>query len=512
MIERGDSVIAAPARPPQRRRVEVKPRLNSPVFLAILGIFIPLFHLVGLLFAAHAAFFARTSQGAIAWVLSLVFFPYVAVPLYLVFGRRKFNGYVEARRTGNRRIDHLSANLVDSLRLCSANLEGDANRFAVFNRLGLVPFTAGNTARLLVDGDETFAAIFNAIDAARFYLLVQFFIIRDDALGRLLQEKLIARARAGVRVCVLYDEVGSFALPRGYVAKMREAGVRIFPFNTRRGWRNRFQINFRNHRKIVLVDGLIAFIGGHNVGDEYLGKSARFGHWRDTHVEIRGPAVQSIRWPFIEDWHWATGEILELPAILEPPDPAQSPPGTSGPADAIILPTGPADDIPRCTLMFLAAISAAKKRLWIASPYFVPDEALYNALQLAALRGVDVRIMLPNKPDHILVYLSAFSYLDSGEQVGVKFYRYCSGFLHQKVMLVDDDLAAVGTANLDNRSLLLNFEITALFACRDFAARVAAMLEADFAHCERATPGDLGRRSILFRVSVRMARLLSPVQ
>ena len=179
---------------------------------------------------------------------------------------------------------------------------------------------------------------------------------------------------------------------------------------------------------------------------------------------------------------------------------------------AIVIPTAPADDLPTCTLMFLAAITCARRRLWITSPYFVPDEAVYDALQLAALRGVDVRIMLPSKPDHLLVYLSAFSYLESAEQVGVRFYRYRAGFLHQKVMLIDDDLAAVGTANLDNRSMRLNFELTVLFADREFAGQVAAMLEADFGRCERATPGDLGRRGIPFRVAVRIARLLSPVQ
>ena len=269
--------------------------------------------------------------------------------------------------------------------------------------------------------------------------------------------------------------------------------------------RNRFQINFRNHRKIVVTDGKAAYVGGHNVGDEYLGKSPRFGHWRDTHVELTGPAVAAVQWSFIEDWNWATGEVLEFPQVHEPA-------ATGGNIPVVVIPTAPADDLPSCTLMFLAAITCARKRLWITSPYFVPDEAVYDALQLAALRGVDVRIMLPNKPDHLLVYLSSFSYLESAEQVGVRFYRYRAGFLHQKVMLIDDDLAAVGTANLDNRSMRLNFELTLMFADRPFAAEVAAMFEADFAKCERATPGDLGRRSVAFRVAVRISRLLSPVQ
>lgn len=277
------------------------------------------------------------------------------------------------------------------------------------------------------------------------------------------------------------------------------------PFNTRRGWWNRFQINFRNHRKIVISDGRVAYVGGLNVGDEYMGQSKRFGHWRDTHVELRGPAVAAVEFSFLQDWHWATGALLSLPDVPITPDPAASIP-------AIVIPSGPADALETATLTLLTLINAAKSRLWISSPYFVPDETLYDALQLAALRGVDVRIMLPAVPDHLLVYLSAFSYLDSGERVGVKFFRYTSGFLHQKVWLVDDDLAAVGTANLDNRSMKLNFEITLLFADKAFVAAIAQMLEKDFAASRPAPADELKKRSLLFRFGVRLARLTSPVQ
>jgi cardiolipin synthase len=473
--------------------------------LEFLGVLIPISHIIGIGFAAHATMYTRTSQGAIAWVLSLIFFPYVAAPLYLVFGRKKFVGYVEARRKGNRRIDHMAEQLLASIRPAESELTGDEQRFAVLERFTLFPFCGGNKVRLLVDGKETFDAIFAAIDSAQTYLLVQFFIVHDDEIGRQLQERLIARAKAGVKIYFLYDEIGSIRLPGRYIAKLRAAGVAAQPFNTRRGWRNRFQINFRNHRKIVVADGRAAYVGGHNIGDEYLGKSPRFGHWRDTHVEIIGPTVAAVQWCFLEDWNWSCGHFLDLP-------PMAATSGNNQPEKAIVIPSSPADDIGTCTLMFLSLISAARRRLWITSPYFVPDETVYDALQLAALRGVDVRIILPAKPDHLLVYLAAFSYLESAESVGVKFYRYQAGFLHQKVLLVDDDLAAVGTANLDNRSMRLNFEITALFADRTFAAEVAAMLQRDFDKCDRATPGDLKRRSIFFRVAVRIARLLSPVQ
>ena len=507
--------------------------MNLTIILEILGVVIPLFHGLGLVLAAHAILFARTPQGAIAWAMSLALLPYVAVPLYLVLSRKKFHGYVEARRRGNRHIDHLADNLADALQPRRSALTGDGQRFESLEHLTLFPFTTGNAARLLVDGDQTFTAIFAAIENASSFLLVQFFIIRDDDLGRRLLDLLAGKARQGVRVHLLYDEIGCIRLPGRFFDKLRHAGAQVHAFNTRRGWRNRFQINFRNHRKLVVADGRVAFVGGHNVGEEYLGRAVRFGRWRDTHVEIRGPAVAAVQWSFLEDWHWAAREELDLacaPAAdaasarvvdesgaAGPPLPSsriQAPPSYRFAPDAnvLVVPSGPADDIATCTLLFLAMISAAQKRLWICSPYFVPDDTVYDALQLAAIRGVDVRIMLPAKPDHILVYLSSFSYLHSAEQVGVKFYRYQAGFLHQKVVLIDDDFAAVGTANLDNRSMHLNFEITLAFADPAFAREVAVMLEQDFANCQRATPGDLGRRRLPFKVAVRIARLFSPIQ
>ncbi len=491
--------------------------------LEIIALLIPLIHGLGILFAMHAIMFARTSTGAVAWALSLIFFPYAAIILYLVFGRKKFHGYIEARRQGVRVIDHLADQLDATLEPVRLAPTPDNERFHALEHLSLFPFTTGNTARLLIDGTSTFEAIFAAIDHAQSYLLVQFFIIRDDSLGRQLVDRLAAKARQGVKVRLIFDEVGCVRLPYKFFAALRQAGGQVHAFNTSRGWRNRFQINFRNHRKIVIADGTLAYVGGHNVGEEYRGKSPRFGPWRDTHVELRGPAVATVQWSFLEDWHWAAGEILDLPlghlpAATDSPDNPESnienqKSKIENPScAALAIPTGPADDIAICTLMFLAVISAAKTRLWVTSPYFVPDETVYDALQLAALRGVDVRIMLPAKPDHVLVYLSSFSFLESAERVGVKFYRYQAGFLHQKVMLIDDDLAAVGTANLDNRSMRLNFELTVFFADRPFAAEVARMLEEDFQHCQRATPGDLGRRRLPFQIAVRIARLLSPIQ
>jgi cardiolipin synthase len=412
-------------------------------------------------------------------------------------------GYVNARREEGERI----TNLRESLALASLDVallpQGDAAVYGVFDRLANMPFAAGNTARLLVDGEAVFAAIFEGIDRAKEYVLAQFFIVHDDQIGREFQARLIAKARQGVRVHLLYDEIGSHALPRRYLRKLREAGVEARPFLTSRNLRNRFQINFRNHRKIVIVDGRDAFVGGLNVGDEYLGRSARFGAWRDTHVAISGPAVKAVQLSFVDDWNWSTGEVPQLDWRLEPEN-------RDGKA-VLVMPSGPVDRLDTCTLFFVHAIQSARRRLWITTPYFVPDAAILSALQVAVLRGVDVRIMLPSKPDHLLAWLASFSYLKDTLPWGVKMYRYQDGFLHQKVLLIDDSLASVGTANLDMRSLRLNFEITLLFADTGFAAAVEKMLEADFARCRPLVMAEFEGRSAPFKLAVQLARLLAPV-
>lgn len=471
--------------------------------VALISIFAALLHVLGIVSSAHALMTVRTSQGAIAWAMSLITFPYAALPLYWVFGRNKFQGYVNARRRGNQVLHKITESLEAYTEKYSASLDGSAARHRVLEELAQLPFTTSNSAELLIDGRNTFEAIFKAIRESRRYILLQFFIIHDDNLGRELQALLIEKAQQGVSVYLLYDEVGCHKVPQSYGEELRAAGVDVRPFNTRKGWRNRFQVNFRNHRKIVIIDGRLAFVGGLNVGDEYMGRSPRFGPWRDTHARFEGPSVTCVQLSFLEDWYWASHSLPELEW--------QPQAAATGNQHILVLPTGPADEHDTCSLFFCHAIHSARRRVWIVSPYFVPDEAVISALQVAALRGVDVRIMLPLRPDHRTVYLASFSYLPQFTMPGIRFYRYKPGFLHQKVLLVDDDLASVGTANLDNRSLKLNFEISMVVNDRGFVADVEKMLETDFANCIRVTLDDYHRRSPLFKLAVKVARLLSPI-
>jgi cardiolipin synthase len=461
-------------------------------------------HLAGFLTSIHAVMGVRTSQGAIAWVVALNTFPYVSVPAYWVLGRNRFEGYVTARQDGDHEIRHIArsaAEKVGHLRSTRAEVS-PASRTS--ENLAKLPYLRGNQVELLVDGDATFGSIFEGIATAQEYVLVQFFIIKDDELGRELKAALLERARAGVPVYVLYDEIGSHGLSKSFKTELRDAGVEILDFHTRKGPGNRFQINFRNHRKIVVVDGHTAWVGGHNVGDEYMGRDPEFGRWRDTHVKITGPAVLAVQLSFLEDWHWASDRAPEFhwgPQIVNDEG-----------VDVLVFPTGPADTLESATLMFMAAINSARERIWIASPYFVPDESIMNSLHLAALRGVDVRILIPNKADHLLVYLAAFSYFEEVAGTGIRFYRYQDGFLHQKVVLVDDEISAIGTANFDNRSFRLNFEIMAVVADTAFASEVEQMFLDDFASSVQMKPGDYENRSFWFKLGVRLARLTAPVQ
>ena len=467
-------------------------------------ILVVVFQLLGLLSAVHSIMSVRTPQGSIAWAVSLVAMPYVAVPAYWVFGRSKFRGYVLARQHELELIDNLIRRANEQITHVAELDDWRSGALAGAEKMARIPLTGGNNVDLLVDGDATFASIFDGIDAAEDYVLVQFYIVRDDGLGRELKSRLIAKAESGVKVHFLYDEVGSLGLPNSYSGQLRSAGVEIHPFHSRKGSGNRFQLNFRNHRKTVIVDGRIAWVGGHNVGDEYLGRDPAFGHWRDTHVRIEGPAVIGAQLAFVEDWRWAADELLtNLSWDAHRP--------ADGEARALIIASGPADEMETASLMYTQAINSATKRIWIASPYFVPDDAIVQALQLAGLRGVDVRILIPEKADSKLVTLAAYSYFTDVKTAGVKIYRYQDGFLHGKSALIDDNVAIVGTANFDNRSFRLNFEISAVVADVEFASDVEEMFENDFAASRLMEPDEYDNKPFWFRLAVRTTRLTAPV-
>ncbi len=449
--------------------------------------------------AYQAAATARTPQGAVGWVVFLALAPFLAVPAYLFLGHHRMRGYLVAR--------HEAQRVVEAIRdfgLRLAPEDGVLSReIGPLEHCAKLPVVRGNGARVLIDGPDAFQAIFQAIDAAEHYVLVQFYIVRDDGLGQQLQQHLLAAAARGVRVLFMTDAVGSLGLKEPYYAALRDAGVQVVDPRKSRGPRHRFQINYRNHRKTVIVDGHVGFTGGLNVGDEYLGKDPAFGHWRDTHIRLTGPMVTQLQLIFVEDWHWATDETQFEHLHWTP---HADPDGING----LIVATGPADSTETGSLMFFSAISEARRRIWISSPYFVPDIAVLTALCHAARSGVDVRLVVPDMADHRMPWLAAFSYFDDVLEAGVRVYRYRDGFLHQKAFVVDDDMVGIGTTNLDNRSFRLNFETMAVLFDTDLAAQVDTMLRADMGASVEMTRR-LADQPPQIRYAAPVARLFSPL-
>ncbi|MCH2456768.1 MAG: cardiolipin synthase [Henriciella sp.] len=438
--------------------------------------------LVGILVARAAITTARTPQGAAAWVVFLVSFPLLALPAFAVFG--------SVSRLSFGRAGHD----------VQALAKPEQGRLDSFANLAANPPTDGNTVKLLVDGQATFDAIFAAIDAAEREILVQFYIIRSDAIGHSLKERLIQAAKRGVEVLVLCDMVGSLFLGFSYVRALQAAGIEIHGIPGPHRALGRIGVNFRNHRKAVVIDGSLGFTGGINVGNEYIDGGKKFESWRDTHLSIKGPMVAQLRDIFAFDWEAVTGRKLPFLQSAAPPD-------IDGPQRGLMMGFGPTDRLERGSLLLCGLVNLARHRLWIATPYLVPHTDLLTALQLASLRGVEVRILIPEPSDNIIAWYASRNAARGLKEAGVQICAYQPGFMHSKVMLIDDDIASVGTVNLDIRSALLNFEQTALIEDRSFALDVETMLEEDFSRSRPvAVPGPWH-----VRLLAPVARLFGPL-
>ncbi len=487
------------------------------------SVLLALLELAALLSAFHALRHVRTSQAAVAWSVALFAIPMIALPMYWVLARHRFEGYREALREVGERHQR-SVRAVQS-ELQTADFVRSTSQQSALEQLADVldtPISTAERVELLIDGDAFFEAVFSAISRARRYIYIAFYILRDDGIGRQFAEALIEKASQGVQVRILYDEVGCLRLPSAYLAKLRAAGIDVHAFNTRQGWFNRFQINFRNHRKLVLVDGSTAIAGGLNVGDEYLGSAAKMPPWRDTGVLVEGPITRKVQAVFAGDYYWAARQDLPEACWAQQEtdqqqsvqqeievNQLQSEPFEQG--NAAVCATGPADMRPRATMMFSAVAGAARQRLWISTPYLVPDDPSLVALHMARARGVDVRLLISNEADHWGVYLAGFHYAHVLSEAEIPVYRYTQGFMHQKCILVDDELALVGSTNLDNRSLYLNFELMIAVQEPEFVARVQRMLESDFEHAVQSNSPEAPPRLWFERAGTAIARLFSPM-
>ncbi|MCS6851283.1 MAG: cardiolipin synthase [Gemmataceae bacterium] len=418
----------------------------------------------------------RDSMSATAWCLVIILvspIPFLGPLLFLLLGyqtvhrplTRKQRHVVTFRQRypGHRRSALALAETADELKPAWADFAGLARRFDAF------PISSGNRIEFYHDSKPAFDAKLEAIESARDHIHLEYFIVQPDGTGRRFLDTLARKARAGVEVRLLYDAMGSRRLSRAALEPLVKAGGRCAAFLPLNPLRRRIQVNLRNHRKILVVDGRVAFTGGLNIGDEYLGLVPYYGYWRDTHLKIEGPAVACLQRIFVEDWDFAAQEQVQggryFPTL-----------SAAGDCAVQVIQSGPDQALKSIREVFFAAILRAKKRLWIASPYFVPDAGLLNALRLAGYLGVDVRFLGLFHPDKWIPYYAARFYWGDVMDAGIKVYQYTRGMMHAKVMLVDDDWATVGTANLDNRSMHLNFEVNCLF----YSPAVVAELEEAF--------------------------------
>ncbi len=450
---------------------------------SILSAIASVFYLIGAICAVAALWRSRTYQGATAWVVALISFPFASVPLFLIFGRNKFFGYVRKRSELDQTV-RAELKQVESLFRTQSRPPKDLTPFAHVGALSGQPgFFEGNKIELLVNANKAYPSMQEEIERAKKYILFQFYIFRTDGIGCEFLELLKKKVAQGVPVYFLYDPVGN-KIKKDQLESIKAAGIEIHAFDNTRKFISRFQLNFRNHRKVLVVDGHTAFVGGLNIGDDYLGLWPKVGPWRDTHVKISGPAALTAQLSFMKDWFWVTETAPDLDW-----ETTREENGTQ----AMILHSGPADRGETCLLGQIALINSARDRIWIANPYFVPPEALVSALSLAALRGVDVRIIIPSYSDNRWVMYASEVFQQKLLKMNVRFFKYMPGFLHQKVMLIDDETGLVGSANLDPRSCFINFEIMAVSPDKEFVSKLSAMLEDDFHHCQDLTLNDFER-------------------
>lgn len=440
----------------------------------------------------------REPTSAIAWCLLVFFVPILGILLFVTFG------YQNVQRPLSRKKEHAKEYRPHPSRTLAP--AADSQGLAILaERLGAMPLTGGNTVRFFHRVDEAFDDILKAVEQAKHHIHFEFFIVRSDETGRRFMSALAKKAKEGVQVRVLYDAVGSWFFKHHAREILLDAGGKVVPFMPLSNpLRRRLQINLRNHRKIVVIDGQIGYTGGVNIGDEYLGKAPKFGYWRDTFLRLEGPAVAGLQRVFGEDWDFASNEEFAGPEYF----PLIAPVGS----DSVqIAWSGPDQDTKAVREVYFAAIMRAQKRVWISTPYLVPDAPLSDALALAARSGRDVRVIVPFRPDKWIPMLAGRYLWETLLEAGVKIMQYTPGFMHAKMLIVDDSWASVGSVNFDNRSLHLNFEVTALLESPKLVSELESCMRDDMSHCVEVNLNTFSQRPFVSKMAENAARLASPI-
>jgi cardiolipin synthase len=446
-------------------------------------------NIAGIYLAFNALFQSRTPQGATAWFLGLIGFPYFAIPLYIAFGRRRYSDDLSKKKC------KLSKNYKNNV----FDKKSNVFEFEKFLHHLEVGFSGDNEIHLLVDGGCIYSSMLTEIQNAKEYIILQVYIFRTDETGNMFAEALKEKAKEGVKIYILYEKV-LINMSEKVLRSMKASGISVGSFRPFK--RNKWHLNFRNHRKILIVDGRVGFFGGLNIGDDYVGKYPSIGHWRDTNVKILGSSLEAAQIAFARDWFSSQGEECSIDWKVVP---------TKSQGNVLVFASGPIDEKPLCLLQHIALVNLATERLWIANPYIVPPQSLMDALAMAALRGVDVRIIVPNKTDNMFIGAVDEIYYERLMEFGIKIFRFNAGFLHQKVILIDNLLGVVGSANFDFRSMYINFEVTTVSSEKQFVINLEKMLENDLLNSNELLLKEIQDRSLIRKIFQRGVNLLAPV-
>lgn len=472
-----------------------------------------LIFILNMLLAIIVVFLERKDAGATwAWILVLFFIPGLGFFMYLLFGRSltgsKLFQWEDQKKIG---IAKLISNQHMEISTGTFPYQNEIEKKyedLIFMHLSNndAVLTQDNNVEIFTDGKEKFNALFEDIRNAKDHIHLQYYILKKDNIGKKLLAELIKKAREGVKVRILYDDLGSRRMTRKFFKELRIAGGEVEVFFPSKLHIINFRMNYRNHRKLAIIDGKIGYVGGFNVGDEYLGKNPKFGYWRDTHLRLQGSSVYAIQTRFILDWNQASDRHdIHYSQNLFPKN------KFTGDVGIQIVTSGPDSEWEQIKNGYIKMITSAKKSVWIQTPYFIPDASLLDALRIAALSGVDVRIMIPNKPDHLFVYWATLSYIGEMLKTGAKVYIYDNGFIHAKTIIVDGEISSVGTANIDVRSFRLNFEVNAFIYHTSIAHQLTKGFLEDMELSRELTKETYQHRSLKIRFKESISRLLSPL-
>ncbi|WP_374722681.1 cardiolipin synthase [Peribacillus tepidiphilus] len=450
----------------------------------------------------------RHPTQTLTWLVVFGAFPLLGFIFYLLFGR---NYRKEKMYRKKYFLDKQAFLKIEGERDVSEeklNEIGEHNRklFHLAQKLGNSPISFATETKVLTNGDETFSHILESLKNAKHHIHIQYYIVRDDHIGREIKSILIDRAKNGVKVRFLYDAVGSWTLPKAYIKDLRNAGVEVAPFGPVKLPFLNNKFNFRNHRKIIVIDGDIGFVGGLNIGDEYLGRSKSFGFWRDTHLMAKGEAVRSLQLIFLQDWYYSTNHSFLTDEYLSPSLSLEHKHG-----GVQMIAGGPDNEWSVIKDIFFSMITSAKESVWIASPYFIPDEDIFQALKVAALSGVDVRLLVPQNPDKWIVWHASRSYFPDLLEAGVRIFAYKRGFLHSKIVIIDKELASIGTSNMDMRSFHLNFEVNAFLYKTNSTKKLVQDYLDDLKEAQELYIDSFNKRHIGIKLLESFCRLLSPL-